>query len=205
MINHDRLRTTDTVGQPIPGSEAKLINVDENGVGEICVRGGMVMLGYYENQEGTDEVIDKDGFFHTGDLGFIDSRGCYHLTGRCKNVIVTSNGKNIYPEELEYHLNKSDFVSSCMVEGVEDKNGNVQVHAQIFPDKTEIKEFLDKDPSEEEIKAVLKEVVDRVNDHIPGFKRIKKFLIRDEDFEMTTSKKIKRNVNTLNKRKISKN
>lgn len=198
MINHDRLRTTDSVGQPIPGSEAKLINVDENGVGEICVRGGMVMLGYYENQEGTNEVIDKDGFLHTGDLGFIDSRGCYHLTGRCKNVIVTSNGKNIYPEELEYHLNKSDFVSSCMVEGVEDKNGNVQVHAQIFPDKTEIKEFLDKDPSEEEIKAVLKEVVDRVNDHIPGFKRIKKFLVRDKEFEMTTTKKIKRNENTLN-------
>ena len=205
MMNHDRLRTNDSVGQPIPGSEAKLINVDENGIGEICVRGGMVMLGYYENQEATDEVLDKDGFFHTGDLGYIDKRGCYHLTGRCKNVIVTSNGKNIYPEELEYHLNKSNFVASCMVEGVEDKNGNLQVHAQIFPDKAEIKEFLDKDPSDEEIKVILKGVVNRVNDNVPGFKRIKDFLIRDEDFEMTTSRKIKRNENTINKRKISRN
>lgn len=199
MVNSDRLVTFDSVGKPIPGSEAKLINKDENGIGEVCTKGGMVMLGYYNNQEATDEVIDKDGWFHTGDLGFIDRKGCYHLTGRCKNVIVTSNGKNIYPEELEYHLGKSRLITSCMVEGIKDKKGEVEVHAQVFPNFEEIKEYLDKDPNESEVHAVIKKVIEDVNDLVPGFKRIKSFRIRDKEFEMTTSSKIKRSVNSDNK------
>ncbi len=192
MINHDRLRTTDSVGQPLPGSEAKILNPDENGIGELCTRGGMVMLGYYKNPEATAEVLDSDGWFHTGDLAFVDKRGCYHITGRCKNVIVTNNGKNIYPEELEYHLDLSDFVESCMVEGLEDGRGDIMVHAQIHPNKEEIKGFLDKDPTSDEIKAIIKRVVDEVNNVVPGFKRIKSFSVRDSEFELTTTKKIKR-------------
>ncbi|MCR5523340.1 MAG: AMP-binding protein [Clostridia bacterium] len=201
IINHDRLHSTDSVGKPLPGTQAVILNPDENGIGELCVKGDMVMLGYYKNKEATDEVIDKNGFFHTGDLAFIDKKGNYHITGRCKNVIVTLNGKNIYPEELEYHLAQSDFVSSCMVEGVDDDRGDLVIRAQIFPDKTEIKEFLDKEPTREEIKAIIKKVVDNVNNSVPGFKRIKSFLVRENDFVMTTTQKIKRTANSTVKKK----
>ena len=195
IINNDFIRTTDSIGVPIPGVTAKIINKDENGIGEVCVKGGMVMQGYYKNPEATAEVIDADGFFHTGDVGFVDAKGHYHITGRCKNVIVTSNGKNIYPEELEYHLCQSGFVASAMVEGKEDEHGEIQVHAQIFPDKSEIKDYLDKEPTEEEVKAIVKKVIDNVNNSVPGFKKIKSYYIRTTEFVMTTTKKIKRNEN----------
>lgn len=192
IINHDRLRTTDSVGRPLPGVEAKIIEPDENGIGEVCVKGGMVMLGYYENPEATAEVIDEDGFFHTGDLGFMDKRGCYHLTGRIKNVIVTSNGKNIYPEELEYHINADPFVAASMVEGIPDKDGEIRVHAQILPDTKEIEEVKGVKPSPEELEIIVKDVVKHVNDQLPGFKRIRSYTVRSKEFTMTTTKKIKR-------------
>lgn len=195
ILNNDFVRSTDSIGVPLPGVDTKIINRDENGIGELCVKGGMVMLGYYKNPKATAEVLDEDDFFHTGDMGYVDSKGHYHITGRCKNVIVTSNGKNIYPEELEYHLCKSDFIASAMVEGKEDEHGELQVHAQIYPDKAEIKEFLDKEPSEEEVKAVIKKVIDNVNESVPGFKKIKSYYIRTTEFIMTTTQKIKRNDN----------
>lgn len=195
IINHDRLRTTDSIGQPLPGVQAKIIDRDENGVGELCVKGGMVMLGYYRNPEATAEVMDSDGFFHTGDLGFVDKKGNYHLTGRCKNVIVTSNGKNIYPEELEYHINASDVVAASMVEGVEDKNGEVRVHAQLLPDLEEIEEQIGRKPSQEELNRMMKDVIDQVNAQLPGFKHIRSFAVRSKEFVMTTTQKIKRESN----------
>ena len=195
IINHDRLRTTDSIGQPLPGVQAKIINRDENGVGEVCVKGDMVMLGYYNNPEATAEVMDADGFFHTGDLGFVDRKGNYHLTGRCKNVIVTSNGKNVYPEELEYHINASDVVAASMVEGVENKNGEVRVHAQLLPDLEELEERIGRKPSPEEINRAMKDVIDQVNAQLPGFKRIRTFTVRSKEFVMTTTQKIKRESN----------
>ena len=101
IINNDRLHLAESVGEPMPGVEAKIDNPNAEGVGEICVRGPMVMLGYYENEEATREVIDEEGFFHTGDLGRVDSKNHFYICGRSKNVIVTDNGKNIFPEELE--------------------------------------------------------------------------------------------------------
>ena len=195
IINNDFVRTVDSIGEPLPGVEAKIIDEDENGVGELCVKGGMVMKGYYKNPEATEEVLDGSGFLHTGDLGFVDKRGYYHITGRSKNVIVTSNGKNIYPEELEYHLCKSPFVSSAMVEGKKNEQGELRVHAQIFPDKEEIKEYIDKEPNDSEIQAIIKKVVDDVNASVPNFKKIKSFYVRPNDFVMTTTKKIKRSAN----------
>lgn len=195
IINNDKVRSTDSIGVPLPGVDVKIIDADETGVGEICVKGGMVMMGYYENPEATAEVIDEDNFFHTGDLGFIDKKGHYHITGRCKNVIVTANGKNIYPEELEYHLCKSNFVANAMVEGKDDSRGDLQVHAQIYPDKAEIKDYLDKEPSKEEIEAIIQQVIDGVNNEVPGFKRIRSYKVREKEFKMTTSQKIKRNAN----------
>ena len=90
------------------GHEVKVINQDENGIGEICFKGDNVMMGYYHNQEATDKVL-VDGWFHSGDLGYVDSENFIYITGRDKNVIITKNGKNVFPEELEYHLSKIPY------------------------------------------------------------------------------------------------
>lgn len=195
IINHDRLQTTDSIGEPLPGVDVKIEDPDGDGIGEVCVKGGMVMLGYYNNPDATAAVMDEDGFFHTGDLGFVDDEGHYHLTGRCKNVIVTSNGKNIYPEELEYHLGTNSIVCSCMVEGVDDKKGETSVHAQIFPDIAEIEELLGKIPTPDEIHAAVEAAIDAVNSRLPAFKHIRSFTVRDSDFIKTTTHKIKRDSN----------
>lgn len=195
IINHDRCRTTDSIGEPLPGVDAKIINKDENGVGEICVRGGMVMLGYFNNPEETAKVMDEENFFHTGDLGYKDSKGRYHVTGRCKNVIVTSNGKNIYPEELEYLIDSEQFVASSMVYGKEDSSGELSVRAQVYPDFEAIKEQYGADFSQEEIEKLMKAAVNNVNSGIPSFKRVMKVTVRDKDFVRTTAQKIKRNAN----------
>lgn len=198
IINHDRCRTTDSIGEPLPGVDVKIINPDENGTGELCVRGGMVMLGYYKDEEATRAVIDSEGFLHTGDVGYCDGKGRYHITGRIKSVIVTSNGKNIFPEELEYLLDKDNFISASMVEGLGEQD-DLTVTAQIFPDFAEIKEFLDKEPNDEEVKALIKAAVDTVNSRVPDYKKIRKYTIRKTDFERTTAQKIKRSENSLNK------
>lgn len=201
IINHDRLRTTDSIGEPLPGVETKLIRQDENGIGELCVKGGMVMLGYYNNPEATAEVIDGDGFLHTGDLVSIDSKGHYHVCGRSKNVIVTSNGKNIYPEELEYHLDGEDCIHSSLVEGVENQKGEIEVHAQILPDMEEIKQKMGKEPTDEELDGLIRNAIKRINAKVPSFKRIRSFTIRKNDFERTTAQKIKRLNNRVKERR----
>ena len=195
IINHDRLRTTDSVGKPLPGVQAKIIDRDEDGVGELCVKGGMVMLGYYNNPAATAQAIDRDGFFHTGDLAYVDRKGNYHLTGRIKNVIVTANGKNIYPEELEYHINADPLIAASMVEGVADEDGVIRVHAQILPDFKEIEEQIGRKPTLEELNSIVKDVVKQVNEKLPGFKHIRTFTVRTKAFVTTTTQKIKRDAN----------
>lgn len=195
VINHDRLRSTDSIGEPLPGVEAKLVDCDSNGIGELCVKGGMVMLGYYKNPEETAEVIDKDGFLHTGDLCFIDKQGRYHIAGRCKNVIVTSNGKNIYPEELEYHLDSHQFVNSSLVESKKDGDFDEKIVAQLYPDIDEMTAYYGRKPTEEEIDSAMKEAVENTNSKVPSFKKISSFTVRRHDFIRTTAQKIKRNEN----------
>ena len=199
IINHDRLRLADSVGVPIPGVEAKIINADvDTGIGEICVKGGMVMLGYYNNPEETAKVIDEDGWFHTGDLGYVDKKGHYFISGRSKNVIVTSNGKNIYPEELEYHLSSDIRVGESIVVGDENNKGELVVGARIFPNFEELKEIYGKDANEfsdEELHDIMEEVVDNVNEKLPPFKRIVSFKIRRTEFVKNTTSKIMRHKN----------
>ncbi len=199
IINHDRLQLTDSVGVPIPGVEAKIINADpDTGVGEICVKGGMVMLGYYNNPEETAKVIDEDGWFHTGDLGYVDKHGHYFISGRSKNVIVTANGKNIYPEELEYHLGTDIRVGESIVVGDENNKGELVVGARIFPNFEELKERYGKDANEftdEELHDIMEEVVDNVNEKLPPFKRIVNFKIRRTEFVKNTTSKIMRHKN----------
>ena len=112
ICNSDKDNKYDSIGKPIPYVEAKIVNPDENGIGEICVKGPMVMLGYYKDPEATKAAFDYNGWYHTGDLGRTDKDGHYYICGRCKNVIVTTNGKNVYPEELESMLLKENAVKT---------------------------------------------------------------------------------------------
>jgi len=191
--NTDYFSKSDSCGLPIPNVEYKIDNPNEEGVGEIIVKGPNVMLGYYNNPEETNKVL-VDGWFHTGDLGKIDSDGYLYITGRCKSVIVTKNGKNIYPEEVEYYLNDHPLISESLVTGIQKANDDeTYVNAQIFPNIEAMKESLKGSvPTKEEIFKMVSDVVQSVNSKLPNYKHIKSFIIRDEEFEKTTTKKIKR-------------
>ena len=189
-LNRDINYRDDAIGLPLPGLEVKIINQNDEGVGEIICKGDNVMLGYYKNEEATNEVL-KDGWFYTGDYGRQSEDGFIRFEGRKKNIIIAKNGKNVYPEELETMLSKSDYVAECMVYGHEE-DGEEYIHVQIFPDKAAIELKLGENPSEEKIAELINSVVDEVNKRNPVWKYIRKTIIRKEEFEKTTTKKIKR-------------
>jgi long-chain acyl-CoA synthetase len=181
----------DSAGLPVPHSEIKIFEPDATGIGEIIARGPNIMLGYYENEEATKASL-VDGWFHTGDLGMIDRDGFIHITGRKKNVIVTKNGKNIYPEEIEYLLGRSPLIKECMVYGrAAEKDGELEVAADIFPNMEKVVELLeDPTPSADKIHRAMDEVVRAVNKSLALYKYIRYFTVRDEEFVKTTTKKI---------------
>lgn len=193
--NRDSLFKDSSAGVAIPGVELKVDNPDKDGVGEILTRGENVMLGYYNNPKETQRVL-KDGWFHTGDLGKIDHKGFLYITGRCKNVIVTKGGKNIFPEELESYIKDSPLVGECIVYGELDANsGETEVKVQVFPNLDVIREKLKSinlNINTEEIKKAIQDVITNVNRKIPIYKHIRQVVIRDTEFEKTTSRKIKR-------------
>ncbi len=181
-----------SVGHILPGMDVKIVDKDEDGIGEICLRGDNVMLGYYNMPEETAKVI-KDGWFYTGDQGYIDDEKFIYITGRKKNVIIASNGKNVFPEELEYLLSKIPYVSESMVWGADnERNGDITIVAAIRPDMEEVEAVIGKNPDEEAVKKLLWEEVDKVNAELPLFKKIRNIAVRNEEFEKNTSKKIKR-------------
>ena len=204
--NTDFFQKDDSAGLPIPNVEYKIDKPNDEGVGEIIVKGPNVMLGYYEDEKRTKETI-IDGWFHTGDLGKIDKNGYLYITGRCKSVIVTKNGKNIYPEEVEYYLNDNPLISESLVLGIQ-KEGDDEtyVNAQIYPNIEAITEYLKGSvPTKEEIRKLISDVVSSVNKKLPNYKHIKNFIIRDKEFEKTTTQKVKRygdniNINNQNKK-----
>ena len=150
------------------------------------------MLGYYKAPELTAEVI-VDGWLYTGDLGFIDKDGFLHITGCRKNVIVTANGKNIFPEELETYLSRNPYVLESVVVGVPDETGrDYDIVAMILPDRERLDEENPDGYSEELVREKLTEAVKQANSMVQQYKRIKKFLVRSEEFPKNTSKKIKR-------------
>jgi len=191
--NTDFFQKDDSCGLPIPNVEYKIENPNDEGVGEIIVKGPNVMLGYYEDEEKTKQTI-VDGWFHTGDLGKIDENGYLYITGRCKSVIVTKNGKNIYPEEVEYYLNDNPLISEALVLGIQKENDDeTYINAQIYPNIEAITEHLKGSvPTKEEIWKIISDVVSNVNNKLPNYKHIKSFGIRDKEFEKTTTQKIKR-------------
>ena len=190
--NNDFYYKAASCGMPIPNVEYKIDNPNDEGIGEIIVKGPNVMLGYYENKEATDKVL-KEGWFHTGDLGYIDEERFLYISGRSKNMILTKNGENIYPEEIENILNDNELIEESLVIGASNGKDDVQVKAKIFPNIDAIKEYLGKKfPTKEEISKTLNEVVKKANEKLPNFKHIKSFKIMDEDFERTTTNKVKR-------------
>jgi long-chain acyl-CoA synthetase len=173
-----------SVGKIIPQTEFRIENPDENGIGEICVKGPMLMQGYYENEAATKEVIDAEGWFHTGDMGYLDKRNYLYLTGRAKNLIVTEGGKNVFPEEIEDCFQLYDEVEQILVRGyvLDEKMKTEGIEALIYGNP-------ESSPSEQR----LNEIVDLVNKELLPYKRISKVQILNEPMEMTTTKKIKRN------------
>ena len=183
----------ESVGRVMEQVEVKIIDKDEEGVGEICLKGPNVMMGYYNNPEETEKSL-IDGWFHTGDLGYIDKQKYIYITGRKKNVIITANGKNVYPEELENYLDESLFVSESMVWAGDDGNGNEKtIIATIKPDMDEVRNYLgDEADDPESIRELIQSEVDSINEPQPLFKKIGKVIIKMDDFDKTTTKKIKR-------------
>ncbi len=202
--NNDRLMLPDSIGTPMPGAEVAIYNPDALGVGEIWVRGPMVMNGYYKNPEATAECITPDGWFRTGDLGTCDRHNCYKLTGRSKNVIVTKNGKNIFPEEVELYLNTNPIIEESIV-FADDVDDETLVSAMIYPNYEQIKNNLKRqDITKEDIEKTVDEAVKDVNKKLPKYKKIRSYDISETEFEKTTTKKIKRQANIDKKRNKTK-
>ena len=187
--NRNKYQKPGSVGTPILACRVKIDNPDENGEGEICVKGPNVMLGYYNNPEATAEVFDKDGFFHTGDYGKLDEEGWIYITGRKKNLIILSNGKNVYPEEIEADLQKVEGVSEVVVYAGESRvqKDKITIVAEIFPDAdllahkgiSNAQEYF-----EDQVKAL--------NAKMPPYKAVKCVKLRDTEFQKNTSRKITR-------------
>lgn len=181
-------------GLPLPGVEIKINSPDEEGVGEIFIKGENVMLGYYKNPQLTQEVFEN-GWFKSGDLGYFDEDGFLHITGRKKNVIIASNGKNVFPEEIEDLLNRSPFIQECMVYGEEDDKQDEIIAVQIVTDAEAFIEYSEKNNIQitpELVNNIIAEEIKKVNKELAGYKQIRKFYIRESEFEKTTTQKIKR-------------
>jgi long-chain acyl-CoA synthetase len=186
-----------SVGKPLPGVEVKIHDPNEEGIGEIWIKGPNVMKGYYKNPEATAEVL-VDGYLRTGDLGYIDEEGYVHITGRIKNVIVTHGGKNVYPEEIEEKLNEFPYVLESLVVGrkIDEKDmTGEEIFAYIVPDFGYI-EFEKETPIHKidfkEIEEIISNVVRELNSKLPEYKRIKGYKILTEELPKTSTRKIKR-------------
>lgn len=183
-----------SAGYLFPLSECKIVDKDEDGFGEICFRGPTVMMGYYKDPERSAQAIDSDGWYHTGDLGYIDEQEYVYITGRKKSIIITGNGKNVYPEELEFYLQKSEYISESMVWGDETNADPTRrgIYATIRVNKEAIEDKFGTDYSKEQVTEFINREVDKANEKLPLFKKITHVIIRDRDFNKTTTHKILR-------------
>lgn len=189
---NDKVIKSGSVGVPMINDKIEIINKDENGIGEIRVKGPNIMLGYYEMPELTNEVL-KDDWFYTGDLGYIDKDGCLFITGRNKNMIVLRNGKKVFPEELEILVNRLELVEESMVFGLTNEKikDDVKVAVKIVYNKEIVKEKY-KDKTEDELYKIIWEQIKELNKSFPRYKHIQKMFLSNEELIKTTTKKIKR-------------
>ena len=185
---------TGSIGVPMENVTVEIVNKDDNGIGELRAKGPNVMLGYYENEEETNKVL-KDGWFYTGDLGYIDKDGFIFITGRQKNMIVLKNGKKIFPEEIETLVNRIDLIDECMVFGMPDEvdKNDVKLSVKVVYNKDEVKQKYG-DISFDEIKNIIwNRIKNEVNTTVPRYKHIMNMILTDKELIKTTTKKVKRN------------
>lgn len=185
--NRNEYRKKGSVGIPIIGEQVKIANPDENGEGEICVKGPNVMMGYYKNPEATAAAFDSEGYFKTGDYGKLDEEGWIYITGRLKNLIILSNGKNVYPEEIENEISRIYGVNEVVVYEGLNKDGSSKdcIVAEIYPDFDALKLHGITDPQKH-----FKDGVNEINKRSAPYKKVQIVKIRDVEFEKNTSKKI---------------
>jgi len=194
-LNRDTANVLGSVGLPLPDVDVRIDNPDEYGVGEILGRGPNIMLGYHDNPEETEKVLSPDGWFRTGDFGYMDSQGFLFITGRKKNIIVAKNGKNVYPEELEQTLAKSKYFLETMVFGRSSYQKGEEIWVIVVPD---MDLFISQEEAEGEqispelIQSKVSDEIARINKSQPSYRRITKFLLRSAELPKTTTKKVRR-------------
>ena len=184
----------EAAGIPLPSVKISIAEPDPQGRGEILAQSPTVMLGYYKNEQATNDVM-RDGWFHTGDVGFIDSDGFLHVNGRMKNVIISRTGENVFPEEIEDKLHNIPFLLESIVYGGKDNTGDEEVHTLVVPNAEYFIEFAGKhhlDVTRELVEKTIKEEIKQLNKTLPVHKQIKRVRIQDSEFEKTTTQKIKR-------------
>jgi len=184
-----------TAGPPLPGVEIRIHKPNTEGIGEIWAKGPNIMQGYFNNPKATQEVL-TDGWYHTGDLGRLQEDGMLAICGRLKNLIVTANGKNVYPEEVENELLHSPFIAEVMVYGHTVKDTVEEVHAMIYPDQDALhNHFREKNqatPNEEDVEKIIRKEVLESGKNLADYKRVRRFTLREDEFPKTTTRKIKR-------------
>ncbi len=196
LMHDDHYRHAEDVGFPVPGVEIRIDNPNENGIGELCVKGPNVMLGYYKKAEETAEVL-KDGWLYTGDLGMATKNGGYRIVGRKKSMIVVSNGKKVFPEELEAYFMQYPIIAECLVFS-EEAEGHQRLCVSVYPNFSEAESMLGLGSEDERFSSALKEkllsIVREVNFAFPQYKHIRKLVIRKNEFSKTTTEKIQRGI-----------
>ena len=186
-VNREQLNDPSTVGVILPCCEVKIENPNEDGDGEIWVKGDIVMMGYYKEPEKTAKVL-KDGWFNTEDYGKVNKKGQLVINGRKKNVIVLNNGKNIYPEEIENYVLRVPYVQEAIVKAVKNDQGQeISLCAEVFLNEEKVKEL-----EIENIEETLKKDISKATRELPVWKRVTKTEIRETEFNKTTTNKIKR-------------
>ena len=186
-----------SVGKPIVQADIKIDNPNEKGEGEILIKSPTLMIGYYEDEEETKRVINSEGYFHSGDVGYMNEEGYIFITGRSKNVIVTQNGKNIYPEEIEMLLDRVDEIRESMVYGKKNEASTKKedkeliITARVIPDHDKIKELYG-EKTKDEIYNIIWKKIKEVNKTLESYKAIKKLEIKEDEFEKSSTMKIKR-------------
>lgn len=185
-----------SAGKAVVGAEIRIDNPNENGEGEVLISSKTLMIGYYEDEEATKEAIFEENgkrWFRSGDVGYMDKDGFLYITGRSKNVVVTQNGKNIYPEEIELLLSKHSEIKECMVYGKEvEGEKELTITARVIPNYEEIEEKYGKDLDEDAVYKIIWEKIKEVNKQLTSYKAIKKLEIKHDEFVKTTTMKIKR-------------
>ena len=183
-----------TIGPPLPGIEVKIDDPDDEGIGEILVRGPSVMWGYYKNPDATEHVF-REGWLATGDLGTIDSSGYITFVGRKKSVIVPAGGKNVYPDEIESLLATSPYICENVVLAAKDPRGNERVAAIVVPDLVAIACSPEcGGTSRESVERIIGAEIKRICRALPEYKRVRDFRIRSEELPKTTTRKVKRHL-----------